>query len=225
MSLPTLRTAARRAIAGPSSVRALSTSAPVLNQKKKKAPKQNVLHSPDAMPLAEAVRILRALEIANPASAYTLEMVTKMTKGGAPLRGRVALPTDPRRVSDVIVVFASPDSPAAQIAREAGAHHVGEQDLFDKILKEEIKPTKVLSTPAAIPAASKALARFLGPKGLMPAAKRGTVVDGAEIGRLIKEIGGTVDWKSDKFGIIRSRKFALQLRQRSRKLHELNWTP
>jgi len=201
-----LRTAARRAIAGPST-RCFSTSVSVANQKKKQAPKQKVTHSPDALPLSEAVRVLRALEIANPSSAYTLELVTKLEKGAAPLRGRVALPTDPRRVSDVIVVFASPDSPAAQVARDAGAHVVGGEELFDKILKEDIKPTKVLSTPHLVPLVAKSLARFLGPKGLMPAAKRGTVADGAELAKAIKDLAGTVDWKSDKHGIIRSREW------------------
>lgn len=45
------------------------------------------------------------------------------------------------------------------------------------------------------------LARFLGPKGLMPAARRGTVTE--DINGAIRSISGTMDWKGDKEGIVR----------------------
>lgn len=204
MSFASVRSAtSRRVIAGPSSRRLLSTSGPVAAAKANKA---NSLAeaNPNAMSVKEAVRVLRALEIANPSSAYSLEIRTKV-KRGQTLRGRAALPTDPRRVTDTIVVFAPTDSPSAEAAKEAGANYVGDVDLFPKILSGEIVPTKVLSTPSMLPAVSKSLARFLGPKGLMPVTKRGTVGEGQELGRLIKAAGGTLDWKTDKEGYIRAR--------------------
>jgi large subunit ribosomal protein L1 len=70
-----------------------------------------------------------------------------------------------------------------------------------QILSEKILPTKVLCTPALLPRITKLLSRFLGPKGLMPAIRRGTVTD--DIAKAVRTIAGTVDWKSDKEGIIR----------------------
>lgn len=48
------------------------------------------------------------------------------------------------------------------------------------------------------------MARFLGPKGLMPVAKRGGVGEGEELARLIKEAAGGVEWKGDKLGVVRA---------------------
>jgi large subunit ribosomal protein L1 len=73
-------------------------------------------------------------------------------------------------------------------------------------LSGEIAPTKVLATPSMLPAVSRQLARFLGPKGLMPSPKRGGVGEGEELGKRIREAGGTLEWKADKLGVIRARK-------------------
>ncbi|TXT13038.1 hypothetical protein VHUM_01439 [Vanrija humicola] len=195
--------------AGPSTVaaasRLLSTTSPVA-AKKKKAKVPVKVENPDALPVDEAVRVLRALEVANPASAFQLEVRATPDKSGSILRGRVALPMDPRKAPDTIVVFVEPDTPAAKTALEAGAHYVGNDDLYRKILSGEVVPTKVISTAGALPGATRALARFLGPKGLMPAAKRGTVADGDELGEMVRNLAGTVEWKSDKWGYIRARK-------------------
>ena len=57
-----------------------------------------------------------------------------------------------------------------------------------------------------LPAVQRQLARFLGPKGLMPSPKRGGVGEGEELGKRIKEAGGTLEWKADKLGVIRARR-------------------
>jgi large subunit ribosomal protein L1 len=54
-------------------------------------------------------------------------------------------------------------------------------------------------------AVSRALARYLGPKGLMPSPKRGGVGEGEELGKRVKEAGGSMEWKADKLGVIRAR--------------------
>jgi large subunit ribosomal protein L1 len=134
-----------------------------------------------------------------------MEVSTKHNKPNAPpLRGRISLPHDPRRIADTIVVFAEADSPAANAAREAGAHIVGGQDLFPKILGGEIVPTKCLATAGMMPLVSQSLARFLGPKGLMPNIKRGTVGEGVELGRLVEEAGGSIEWKANKLGTVKT---------------------
>ncbi|RSH86976.1 mitochondrial 54S ribosomal protein mrpl1 [Saitozyma podzolica] len=160
--------------------------------------------NPDAMNLSEAVRVLRALEIANPSSAYSLTLNTRQSKSSLPLRGRVALPTDARRSPEVILVFADPSSPSADIARSAGAAFVGGEELFPQVLSGEIAPTKVLATPGMMGAVQSKLARFLGPKGLMPVAKRGGVGEGDELAQRIKEAGGLMEWKADKLGVVRA---------------------
>jgi len=192
--------------------------------------------NPDAMELTEATRVLRvsnslhgdcramelsiierakltpqALEISNPSSAYSLTLTTHHSKSSLPLRGRVQLPLEARRAPEVILVFSEPSSPSSQAAEGAGAHIIGGEELFPKILSGEIQPTKILSTPGMMPAVSKSLARFLGPKGLMPSAKRGGVGEGEELGKRIREAGGTLEWKADKLGVIRARTYPLSL--------------
>ncbi|BEI81196.1 hypothetical protein CcaverHIS002_0203560 [Cutaneotrichosporon cavernicola] len=184
--------------AGPS-VRALSSTARVEATKKsvkgkgkpkaKAAPKVVAAKVDESLPLDEAIRVLRALEISSPHSAFQMEVMTKHNKPNAPpLRGRISLPHDPR----------------PNAAREAGAHIIGGQDLFPKILSGEIVPTKCLATSGMMPLVSASLARFLGPKGLMPNFKRGTVGEGVELGRLVEEAGGSIEWKANKLGTVRT---------------------
>lgn len=71
-----------------------------------------------------------------------------------------------------------------------------------QVLSGEISPTKVISTPAMLPTIAPKLARFLGPKGLMPVAKRGTVRD--DVAEAIAEARGLLDWKGDKQGHVRA---------------------
>jgi large subunit ribosomal protein L1 len=172
------------------------------------------------MELNEATRILRvrlyflyygneadyqALEIGNPSSAYSVTLQTHHSKSSLPLRGRVSLPLDARRAPEVILVFSEPNSPSYSAAKTAGAHIIGGEELFAKVLNGEIQPTKVLTTPSMLPAVQRQLARFLGPKGLMPSPKRGGVGEGEELGNRIREAGGTLEWKADKLGVIRAR--------------------
>ncbi|KAL1412639.1 hypothetical protein Q8F55_000386 [Vanrija albida] len=210
-SLTALRAIGAARTAGPSSVTAasrfFSTSSPVAAAAKKKTKarsKPKAKANPDALPVDAAIRVLRALEIANPASAFSLEVLTKPSKSGSVLRGRVALPTDARKVADTIAVFADPASPDGKAAKAAGAHYVGTEDLYTKILSGAVVPTKVVSTTGALQSATRTLARFLGPKGLLPQTKRGTVADGDELVQMVRDIGGTIDWKSDKWGYIKA---------------------
>ena len=102
-------------------------------------------------------------------------------------------------------MFAEPDSSSAQAALGAGANFVGGEELFPRVLSGELAPTKCLSTPGMLPAVQKNLARFLGPKGLMPAAKRGGVGEGEELAQKVREAGGLMEWKADKLGVVRAR--------------------
>ena len=89
---------------------------------------------------------------------------------------------------------------AEREAREAGADHVGNDDLIEKIEKGWLDFDRVLTTPEALKDLTK-IAKILGPKGLMPNKKTGTVT--SEIGKAVKEQKlGKVEYKVEKAGII-----------------------
>ncbi|ODN99552.1 50S small subunit ribosomal protein L1 [Cryptococcus wingfieldii CBS 7118] len=159
--------------------------------------------NPDALPAEEATKILRALEVAHPKSTYTLTLTTKSHKSALPIRGSFNLPLDPRRTSETILVFAEPSSSSAAMAKEAGAAYVGGDELFEALLSGKINPTRCLATPGMMPTVTRSLARFLGPKGLMPAAKRGGVAEGEELVERIRDAAGKMEYRADKAGTVR----------------------
>jgi large subunit ribosomal protein L1 len=113
------------------------------------------------------------------------------------VRGTVALPNGVGK--DVkVLVLCTPDKEAE--AREAGADHVGLDEFIDKI-KEGWTDIDVIITMPSVMGKVGALGRVLGPRGLMPNPKSGTVT--MDIGKAVKEIkAGKIDFKVDKFGII-----------------------
>ena len=113
------------------------------------------------------------------------------------VRGAVTLPNSLGK--DVTVaVFADGDQ--AKDASEAGAEYVGMEDLAEKFKKEEIDVEVVIATNAAMKVVGK-LGQILGPKGLMPNPKTGTVSD--DVTSAIKNVkAGQVRFRTDKNGII-----------------------
>ena len=113
------------------------------------------------------------------------------------VRGAVTLPNSLGK--DVTVaVFADGDQ--AKDASEAGAEYVGMDDLAEKFKKEEIDVEVVIATNAAMKVVGK-LGQILGPKGLMPNPKTGTVTDNIE--DAVKNAkSGQVRFRNDKNGII-----------------------
>jgi large subunit ribosomal protein L1 len=149
--------------------------------------------------------MLQALGISNSGGAYHLALtIAAVGKKQAPtnLRGRVTLPYDHRKSAEVILVFAEKNSLSAQLAREAGVHYVGAQELIEPLLEGEINPTKVLSTPGMLPMVTARLARFLGQKGMMPTTRRGGVGEDEELVQRIAEAKGALDWLSSSEGVI-----------------------
>ena len=113
------------------------------------------------------------------------------------VRGAVTLPNSLGK-EVVVAVFADGDH--ASDASAAGADYVGMEDLADKFSKEEIKVDVVISTNAAMKVVGK-LGQVLGPKGLMPNPKTGTVSD--NVTTAIKNVkAGQVRFRTDKNGII-----------------------
>ena len=90
----------------------------------------------------------------------------------------------------------------AQEAKDAGADFVGQEDLGEKIEKNKVKVDVVIASPDMMAIVGK-FGKVLGPKGLMPNPKMGTVTN--EIERKIKEIrNGQIEFKADKAGIVHS---------------------
>lgn len=118
-------------------------------------------------------------------------------KANQMVRGTVALPNGVGKDVKVLVIC-TPDKEAE--AKEAGADHVGLDDYIEKI-KGGWTDIDVIITMPSVMGKVGALGRVLGPRGLMPNPKSGTVT--MDIGKAVTEIkAGKIDFKVDKFGIV-----------------------
>lgn len=115
------------------------------------------------------------------------------------VRGVVTLPHGTGK--DVkVLVLCTPDKVAE--AEEAGADYVGLDEYIEKIKGGWTDVDVIITMPSAMGKVG-ALGRILGPRGLMPNPKTGTVT--MEVGKAVKDVkGGKIDFKVDKFGIIHS---------------------
>lgn len=120
-------------------------------------------------------------------------------KANQMVRGVVTLPHGTGKTTRVLVLC-TPDK--ENEAKEAGADYVGLDDYIEKI-KNGWTDVDVIITMPSVMAKVGALGRILGPRGLMPNPKTGTVT--MEVGKAVKEVkAGKIDFKVDKFGIIHS---------------------
>lgn len=118
-------------------------------------------------------------------------------KSDQAVRGSTVLPKGTGKTVKV-AVFADGDQ--AKQAQEAGADYVGMQDLVDQVLGGLTDFGVVIATPDAMPLISK-LGKVLGPRGLMPNPKVGTVTK--EVKQAVENAkGGQIRYRTDKNGII-----------------------
>lgn len=151
------------------------------------------------IPLSEAVGLVK--EISTAKFDETVEICAKL--GVDPrhaeqmVRGSVALPNGIGK-EERVVAFAKGEKVAE--AKEAGAEYVGADDLAEKIQGGWMEFDRVVATPDVMSVVGK-LGRVLGPRGMMPNPKSGTV--SFDVGRMVREIkAGKVEYRVDKAGII-----------------------
>ncbi|MBI3128291.1 MAG: 50S ribosomal protein L1 [Candidatus Tectomicrobia bacterium] len=150
-------------------------------------------------PLDEAVTLVK--ELAKAKFDETVEIAAKLgvdpRHADQMVRGSVALPHGLGK-SERVVAFAKGEK--VREAKEAGADFVGAEDLVEKIQGGWLDFERVVATPDVMGLVGR-LGRVLGPRGLMPNPKSGTV--SFDIGRVVKEIkAGKVEYRTEKAGII-----------------------
>lgn len=126
--------------------------------------------------------------------AMNLNLDTK--KADQQLRGAIALPNGTGKTKKILVLAMGEQ---ARMAKEAGADYVGDTDMIEKMEKENWFPFDVIvATPEMMPLLGK-IGKILGPKGLMPNPKTGTVT--MEVDKAVNEIKkGKVNYRTDSFG-------------------------
>ncbi len=145
----------------------------------------------------EAVELARTLATAT--FDETVELAVRLgvdpRKADQVVRGTVSLPSGTGK--DVrVAVFAQGE--AATAARAAGADHVGDDDLAKQVEGGMLDFDVAIATPDMMPVVGR-LGRVLGPRGLMPNPKSGTVTD--DVAKAVGEFkGGKVEYRTDRYG-------------------------
>ena len=151
-----------------------------------------------AYSIDEAVSLLKSLKVAN--FDETVELALRLNidtkKADQQLRGATVLPNGIGKTKKVLVI--AKGAKAAE-AKEAGADYVGDADMIEKIEKESwFDFDTMIATPDMMPALGK-IGRVLGPRGLMPNPKTGTVT--MDVKKAIEDVKkGRVEYRADSFG-------------------------
>ena len=149
--------------------------------------------------LSEAVNIVKQITYTKFDASVDLNIRLGVDprKANQMVRGSVTLPHGTGKVVRVLVLC-NPDK--AQEALDAGADYVGLDEYIQKIKDGWTDIDVVITTPNIMPKVG-ALGRILGPRGLMPNPKTGTVT--MEVGKAVQEVkAGKIDFKVNKYGII-----------------------
>ena len=149
--------------------------------------------------LSEAVNIVKQITYTKFDASVDLNIRLGVDprKANQMVRGSVTLPHGTGKVVRVLVLC-NPDK--AQEAIDAGADYVGLDEYIQKIKDGWTDIDVVITTPNIMPKVG-ALGRILGPRGLMPNPKTGTVT--MDVAKAVQEVkAGKIDFKVDKYGII-----------------------
>lgn len=162
--------------------------------------------------LDEAVPLLKKIAYAkfNETVEISMKLGVDPKHADQMVRGTVVLPNGLGKSKKVIVV-ASGDK--VKEARDAGADEVGGDDIVERIAGGWLDFDAVVATPDVMRSVGK-LGKVLGPRGLMPNPKTGTVT--FEVGKAIREIkAGKVEFRVDKTGIIHAPCGKIQFEEKS----------
>ena len=148
--------------------------------------------------LDEAVKLVKETSVSKFDSSVEIAVRLNLDtrKSDQQLRGAIVLPSGTGKEKKVLVI-AKGDN--AKLAREAGADFVGDTDMLEKIEKENWLDFDVMiATPDMMPLLG-ILGKVLGPKGLMPNPKTGTVT--TDVKKAVNDVKkGRVEYKTDSYG-------------------------
>lgn len=151
--------------------------------------------------LDEAVQVVKDITTSKFNASVDIDMRLGVDprKANQMVRGTCTLPHGTGKVTRVLVLC-TPDK--EEEAKAAGADHVGLDEYIEKIKGGWTDIDVVITMPSVMPKVGP-LGRILGPRGLMPNPKTGTVT--MDIGKAVEEVkGGKIDFKVDKYGIVHS---------------------
>ncbi|KAL8697260.1 MAG: hypothetical protein Q9201_007213 [Fulgogasparrea decipioides] len=174
-------------------------------KKKKKARitfKEYDLKDAEQFSLCDAMRYIRAFEVGKPPTVpkYDLAVKFRTVKNGPTVRNRLRLP-HAVNTSLRICVICPPDSKHAEAAKKAGASIIGEDSVFDAVKEGRIDFDRCICHQDSAGKMNKAgLGRILGPRGLMPSAKFGTIVK--DVGASVKGLVGGSEYR-ERNGVLR----------------------
>ena len=152
--------------------------------------------------LSEAADLLKEVSTAKFDASIDIDVRLGVDprKANQMVRGVVTLPHGTGKETRVLVLCTADKE---EEAKKAGADYVGLEEFIDKIQKGWTDVDVIITMPSVMAQVGK-LGKVLGPRGLMPNPKSGTVT--MDIGKAVEEVKkGKIDFKVDKFGIIHSR--------------------
>ena len=156
---------------------------------------KNTLYS-----LEEAVKLVKETSITKFDSSVEVAMKLNIDtkKADQQLRGSLVLPHGTGKTKKILVLAKGPQ---AEEAKAAGADYVGDVELIEKIQKENwFEYDVIIATPEMMPHLGK-IGKILGPKGLMPNPKTGTVT--MTPGKVVEDVKkGMVEYRADSYGNI-----------------------
>ncbi|KAI9654831.1 MAG: mitochondrial 54S ribosomal protein mrpl1 [Bathelium mastoideum] len=160
------------------------------------------LSAADQFSLCDAMRYIRAFEVGRPPTSAKYEVHVKLRtqKSGPAIRNRLQLP-HPVRTDVRVCVICPPDSKQAVNAKKAGATVVGEDTVLHAIKEGRVDFDRCICQKDSLPKLNKAgVGRILGPRGLMPSEKLGTVVK--DVGPLVRSMVGGAAYR-ERLGVLR----------------------